>query len=119
MNILYMVKTFKMKVNKRFGQPQDKANSLKDLAKLSKIPLSILKKVYERGEGAYENNMRSVRLKNFKKNPDLRKGASMRLSKAQWSFARTYAFIEKTYNKKEKQNQDLDLMKQAREKLKL
>ena len=106
--------TYKQKVNKRFNQPLNKSNSLKELSNLSKIPLKILKQVYEKGEGAYENNPRSVRLKDFSKNPDLRKGKTMRLSKSQWSYARTYAFIEKTYNKNEPQNQDPQLMKDAR-----
>ena len=42
----------------------------------------------------------------------------MRLSKSQWSYARAYAFIEKTYNKKEPQNQDPQLMKEARKLIK-
>jgi hypothetical protein len=42
--------------------------------------LKILKEVYKRGEGAYYNNLGSVRLKDFTKSPDLRKGMNMRLS---------------------------------------
>jgi hypothetical protein len=107
--------TYKQKVNKRFKQPLNKSNNLNDLSKLSKIPLKILREVYNKGSGAYESSLGSVRLKkDFSKNPDLRKGKSMRLSKSQWSYARVYAFIEKTYNKKEPQNQDPQLMKEAR-----
>jgi len=104
--------TYKNKVNRRFGQPLNKGNDLKNLSKISKIPISILKKVFERGEGAYETNPRSVRLTNYKKSADLRRGP--RLSKTQWAYARTYAFVEKVYNKNEPQNQDTDLIKEAR-----
>ena len=112
-------KTFKEKFNKRYKQPLDKSNTLNNMSKLSGISKDILQQVYDRGIGAYKTNLSSVRLKkDFSKDPDLRKGASMRLSKEQWAIARTYAFIEKTLNKKEPQNQDKDLMKEAREQLK-
>ena len=112
-------KTFKEKFNKRYNQPLDKSNTLNNMSKLSGISKDILQQVYDRGIGAYKTNLSSVRLKkDFSKNPDLRKGASMRLSKEQWAISRTYAFIEKTLNKKEPQNQDKDLMKEARDQIK-
>jgi len=78
-----------------------------------------LDEVYDRGIGAYKTNLSSVRLKgSFKKDTDLRKGASKRLSKEQWAIARVYAFVMKTLNKREPQNQDLDLIEEARKILK-
>ena len=110
-------KTFKEKFNKKFGQSLDASNSKNKIAKLSGISMNIINEVYDRGIGAYKNNLASVRLKgSFKKNPDLRKGASMRLSKEQWAIARVYAFVMKALNKDEPQNQDLDLVQKVRKK---
>lgn len=89
-----MVLTHKMQFNKRHGFDKDKPHSLSELAKISKIKLSILKEVFNRGVGAYKTNPASVRP--FIKSPE------------QWAQARVYAFI----NKKEmgaKMNQDADL----------
>ena len=41
---------------------EDKGYSLKELSKISKVPLSILREVYDRGSGAYITNRTSVRL---------------------------------------------------------
>lgn len=111
--------TYKQKYNKKFNNGEDVSNSKSRMAKQTGIPKRILDDVYDRGIGAYKGNLSSVRLKgSFKKNPDLRKGASKRLSKEQWAIARVYAFIMKTLNKREPQNQDPDLIKTAREILK-
>jgi len=110
-------KTFKEKYNKRYGQALDASNSKAKIARQSGISINIINEVYDRGIGAYKNNLASVRLKgSFKKNPDLRKGASMRLSKEQWALARVYAFIGKALDKDEPQNQDLDLIRKVRKK---
>jgi len=110
-------KTFKEKYNKRYGQSLDSSNSKAKIARQSGISINIINEVYDRGIGAYKNNLASVRLKgSFKKNPDLRKGASMRLSKEQWAIARVYAFIGKALDKDEPQNQDLDLIRKVRKK---
>jgi hypothetical protein len=72
---------------------EDKGYSLNELSKISKIPLSILREVYDRGSGAYKTNRTSVRLKgSFKKNVDA--PYKMKLSKAQWSMARVYSYID-------------------------
>jgi len=110
-------KTFKEKYNKRYGQALDSSNSKAKIARQSGISINIINEVYDRGIGAYKNNLSSVRLKgSFKKNPDLRKGASMRLSKEQWALARVYAFVGKALDKDEPQNQDLDLIAKVRKK---
>ena len=93
------VLTYKQKVNKRFKQPLDKSNSLTHLSKISKINYIILRQVYNRGTGAARTAGIS--------RPSVK-------SKEQWSYGRVYAFIEKVYNKNEKQNQDADLIKEAR-----
>ena len=72
---------------------EDKGYSLKELSKISKVPLSILQEVYDRGAGAYKTNRKSVRLKgSFKKNVDA--PYKMKLSKEQWSFARVYSYLD-------------------------
>tara|TARA_R100000388_G_scaffold46800_2_gene35383 strand:- start:552 stop:1055 length:504 start_codon:yes stop_codon:yes gene_type:complete len=110
-------KTFKEKYNQKFNQPLDNSNSKSKIAKQTGISINIINEVYDRGIGAYKNNLASVRLKgSFKKNPDLRKGASMRLSKEQWAIARVYAFVIKALDKSEPQNQDLDLIRKVRKK---
>lgn len=110
-------KTFKEKYNKRYGQALNASNSKAKIARQSGISINIINQVYDRGIGAYKNNLASVRLKgSFKKNPDLRKGASMRLSKEQWAIARVYAFVGKALDKDEPQNQDLDLIAKVRKK---
>ena len=107
---LYIYMTYKQRFNKAFDFDKDEDHSLTDLKNITGIPLRILKEVYKRGEWAYYNNLGSVRLKDFTKNPDLRKGASKRLSMSQWSYARVYAFIYKSlFQKMRYKKQDTDL----------
>lgn len=90
-----MVATHKAQFNKRHGFDKDAPHSLAELAKISKIKLSILKEVFNRGVGAFKTNPSSVR-------PQVK-------SADQWGQARVYAFI----NKKEKGvklNHDTDLV---------
>ena len=112
--------TYKNKFNKKFGQEKDESNSKSKISKLSGIPKSILDDVYDRGIGAYKTQPSSVRVKGtFKKEPSLKKvPLSKRLSKEQWAISRVYAFVMKTLNPREPQNQDKDLIKKAREILK-
>ena len=104
--------TYKQTFNLIFNQPLNKPNTIEEMSKLSNIPIEILNEVESRGEGAYTSNLGSVRLKgSFKKDGDLRKGASKRLSMEQWKIARVYAFIVKSMigmpNAKKKQDEDL------------
>jgi len=109
--------TYKQKFNRKFKQDKDESNSKNKISKLSGIPKSIIDDVYDRGIGAYKTNPQSVRMKGtFKKN--VKAPLSQKLSKEQWAIARVYAFVMKTLNPKEPQNQDKDLIKKARDILK-
>lgn len=90
-----MVLTHKAQFNKRHGFDKDESHSLAELAKISKIKLSILKIVFNRGVGAYKTNPESVR-------PQVK-------SPEQWAYARVYAFINKI-EKKQKLDHDTDLL---------
>lgn len=59
----------------------DKSLSLKEIAKLSKMPEQALKEVFNKGVGAYHTNPSSVR--------------PMVKSPEQWGFARVYSFVLK------------------------
>jgi hypothetical protein len=92
---------------------QNKKHSLLALARASGIPKSVLQEVYNRGTGAYSsggiggNPSPSVRMKGtFKKG--INAPASKKLSKEQWSFARTYSFIDSALFGAPKKH-DLDL----------
>jgi len=79
-------------LNKK-GLSTDKSYSLKELSKISGVPISVLQLVYNRGIGAYKTNPESVRLQgSFKKNVDA--PMSMKLSKEQWAMARVYSFLD-------------------------
>ena len=71
---------------------EDRGYSLKELSKISAVPLPILQEVYDRGIGAYKSNPQSVRLKgSYVKN--VKAPMSKKLSKENWAFARTYSFL--------------------------
>lgn len=87
--------TNREKFLKRHNLSADTSLSLKDISKLSGMPFSALKMVYNKGLGAYHSNPESVRLKgSFKKDPSA--PLSMKLSPHQWGMARVYAFAMKT-----------------------
>lgn len=86
-----MVLTNKQKFNKKYGQPLNKSNSLAEMSKLSGVKKSILQEVYNRGVGAWKNNIASVRLKSGKKNASAPRSAKM--GKEQWAIARVYSFL--------------------------
>jgi hypothetical protein len=68
-------------------------SAIRELSKISSVPLSILTEVYKRGIGAYNTNFKSVRLKgSYVKNVDA--PPSKKLSKEQWAIARVYSFID-------------------------
>lgn len=90
-----MVKTHRESFLKKHNLPLDTSLSLKEISKLSDIPVSALQEVYNRGTGAHKN-LASVRLLDYSKNPDTKKyPASKRLSKEAWSFARVYSFVDR------------------------
>jgi hypothetical protein len=84
--------THRESVLRKYGL-DDKGYSLKELSKITKIPLEILQRVYNRGIGAYYTNPTSVRMKGtYKKN--VVAPMSKKLSKEQWAVARVYSFID-------------------------
>jgi len=89
-----MVETNKDKYNKKYKFSKNEAHSLADISKTTGIPKKILQEVYNRGTGAWKNNLASVRLKGGKKNPNVKKfPRPSRMSKEQWSMARVYSFV--------------------------
>ena len=80
---------------KRHGLPADTSLSLNEVASYAGMPVAALRKVYQKGLGAYHTNPESVRVKGtFKKDPSV--PLSRKLSPQQWAMARVYAFVMKT-----------------------
>jgi len=80
---------------RKHGLPADTSLSLSEIASYSGMPVAALRKVYEKGLGAYHTNPESVRVKgSFKKDPSA--PLSVKLSPQQWAMARVYAFVQKT-----------------------
>jgi hypothetical protein len=78
---------------KKKGLSADRSYSLKELSKVSRVPIAVLQLVYNRGIGAYKTNPESVRMEGtFKKGVDA--PMSMKLSKEQWAMARVYSFLD-------------------------
>ena len=48
-----MVQSYKQKFNIKYKQDKNKSNSIQEIAKLSGYKLSGLKKIVEKGEGAF------------------------------------------------------------------
>lgn len=78
--------TYKNQFNRKFKQPMDKANSIDEIAKLTKIKKIILKKIIKRGEGAFYSNRASVR-------PHIKNATA-------WGIARVYSAIMNYYKYK-------------------
>lgn len=87
-----MVVTNKEKFNKKYNQDKDASNSLNDIQRLTGIKKKILQEVYNRGVGAWKNNIESVRLKSGKKDFSVT-DRSKKMSKEQWAIARVYGFV--------------------------
>ncbi len=71
--------TWKEKFNKKYNQPLNKSNSLKEISSLTKISVKELKNIREKGEAAYFGDRKSVRPQ--VKNP------------TQWGIARIYSAV--------------------------
>lgn len=87
--------TNKQKFLRQHDLPSDTSLSFDDMERLSGMPKEALKKVYDKGMGAYYTNPQSVRLKgSYVKNVI----APMRykLGPHRWASARVYAFLMKT-----------------------
>jgi len=74
-----MTLTYKQQFNKKYGLPKDKSNSVNEISKLTNYEVKGLKKIIEKGEGAFYSNPKSVR--KFVKNP------------TQWGYARLYSAV--------------------------
>ena len=74
-----MVDTYKMKFNRKYGQPLSKSNSIADIARLTGYNISGLRTIYSKGKGAFKSNPSSVR-------PQVK-------SAEQWAFSRIYASV--------------------------
>jgi hypothetical protein len=80
---------------RKHNLPKDTSLSLHEIASYSGMPVAALRKVYQKGLGAYATNPESVRVKGtFKKDPSA--PLSKKLSAPQWAFARVFAFVMKT-----------------------
>ena len=80
---------------KKHNLPKDTSLSLQEISKVSKMPLTALRLVYNKGLGAYHTNPTSVRMKGtFEKN--IPAPLQYKLSPEQWAMARVYAFVNKS-----------------------
>lgn len=80
---------------KRHGLSSDTSLSLNEVASYAGMPVAALRKVYQKGLGAYHTNPESVRVTGtFKK--DASAPLSRKLSPQQWAMARVFAFVMKT-----------------------
>ena len=73
--------TFKQKYNKKHGQPLNKANSIKSIAKKSGIKYKNALKIVEKGKGAFKSSPSSVR-------PHIKSATA-------WGVSRLYASVSK------------------------
>jgi len=91
---------------RKHNLPSDTSLSLMEISKLSEMPMSALRQVYNRGLGAYSTNPQSVRMKgSFKK--DVKAPMSMKLSAPQWAMGRVYAFVNKSPSVFRKADRDI------------
>jgi len=74
-----MTLTYKQKFNKKYGFKKDESHSLSEIAKVTGRSLKGLKKIQEKGEGAFYSNPSSVR-------PQVK-------SATQWGIARVYSAV--------------------------
>jgi hypothetical protein len=96
---------------KKVGLDPNESYSLKELSKVSKVPLSILEEIENRAGGAYSNNLTSVRLKDGSKNYNPGIPRSQRMSITQWKSGRVFSFLNKGTTYK---TTDSDLAKKAK-----
>ena len=78
--------------NKKYGFKPDKGHSLPTIARLTGIPLSNIKKIYQKGLGAHKSNPQSVRRKSDGKKVG-GKSLKGKMSAAQWAQARVYSAV--------------------------
>jgi hypothetical protein len=71
--------TYKQKFNKKYKQKLNQSNSIEDISKLTGFKLKGLKKIFEKGEGAFYSNPQSVR-------PSVK-------SPQAWAYSRIYSAV--------------------------
>lgn len=71
--------TYKQKFNKKYGFALNEPHNLKEISDITGYQYKGIKTIFEKGEGAYNTNPKSVR-KNVK-------------SPQQWAYARVYASV--------------------------
>jgi len=87
--------TNRLKFLRKHYLTSDTTLSIGEIASYSGMPAAALRRVYQKGLGAYHTNPESVRVKGtFKKDPSA--PMSRKLSPQQWGMARVYAFVMKT-----------------------
>ena len=84
--------SYKQKYNKKYNFNLNESHNINDISKTTKIKKSILQKVFNRGVGAWKNNIESVRLKSGKKDYSIT-DRNKKMSAEQWAYARIYSFI--------------------------
>ena len=71
--------TYKQKFNRKYGFEKDKAHSLAEISRLTGFKSAGLRKIVDKGKGAYFSNPKSVR-------PQVK-------SPTQWGIARVYSAV--------------------------
>ncbi len=71
--------TWKQKYNKKYGFPKDEGHTINEISKTTGFQLKGLKKIVEKGEGAFSSNPQSVR-------PHIK-------SAREWGIARLYSSV--------------------------
>ncbi len=84
--------SYKQKFNKKYGFSLNEPHNLNEISKITKVKKSILQQVFNRGIGAWKNNISSVRLKSGKKDYSVT-DRSKKMSPEQWAYARVYSFL--------------------------
>ena len=87
-----MVVSNRDKYNKKYGFDKNSSHSINDISKTTGIKKSILQEVYNRGTGAWKNNIASVRVASTGKK-DPKAPRRVKMTKEQWSYARIYSFV--------------------------
>ena len=105
-----MVVSNKDKYNTKYKFKKGTSHSLAEIAKTTGIKKSILQQVYNRGTGAWKNNIASVRVKSIGKK-DPKAPRRVKMTKEQWSYARVYSFV---MGGKTQKTADADLWKKRK-----
>lgn len=86
--------THRENVLRNLGLPLDSSLSVKELAKITKIPEAALQEVYNRGIGAWKSSAVGIRrLSDGKK--DYSTSRVGKMSKEQWAYGRLMSFLDR------------------------